>query len=138
MAARPWGFDFPGWHFFLLTDSWECLESCPCIRNIDAGPPTQYLVVRDDLPRGFQAAQVAHAAGSFGQHPPETHVVVLSVPDEPALRDLARRLDEAGVDHKLVVEVDVPFDGQATCIGCGLVRDRRPVRKVVSNLPLLH
>jgi hypothetical protein len=81
---------------------------------------------------------VAHAAGSFGQHPPETYVVVLSVPDEASLRALSRRLDVAGVDHKLVVEVDVPFDGQATCIGCSLVHDRRPVRKVVSNLPLLH
>ena len=94
--------------------------------------------MRSDLPRGFQAAQVAHAAGSFGLHPPETHVVVLSVPDERTLRDLSKRLDVAGVDHKLVVECDVPFDGQATCIGCGLVYDRRPVRKVVSNLPLLH
>jgi hypothetical protein len=81
---------------------------------------------------------VAHAAGSWGKHPPETHVVVLSVSDESALRDLSRKLDVAGVEHEVVVEVDPPFAGQATCIGCSLVRDRRPVRKAVASLPLLR
>ena len=42
---------------------------------------------------------MAHAAGSWGRHPPETHVVVLSVTDEPSLRELSRKLDAAGVER---------------------------------------
>lgn len=81
---------------------------------------------------------MAHAAGSYGRHPPETYVVVLSVADEPSLREVAVKLAQAGVEHEVIVEVDPPWTGQATCIGCGLVRDRSPVRKVVRKLPLLH
>ena len=81
---------------------------------------------------------MAHAAGSWGRHPPETHVVVLSVSDEPSLRELSHKLDAAGVEHEVVVEADPPYTGQATCIGCSLVHDRRLVRKAVASLPLLR
>ena len=95
-------------------------------------------MIRSDLPRGVQAAQVAHAAGAYGPHPPETHVVVLAVPDEPSLSKLADRMVAAGIPHRLVDEPDEPWNGQSMAIGCELLTDRSRVRKVVSQLPLLR
>jgi hypothetical protein len=95
-------------------------------------------VIRCDLPRGVQAAQVAHAAGAFGPHPPETHVVILAVPDESTLKALSTKMAAAGLPHKLVDEPDEPWGGQAMAIGCSLTSDRTQVRKVVSQLPLLR
>jgi hypothetical protein len=99
---------------------------------------TQYIVVRRDLPIGVLAAQVAHAAGSYGKHPPEAHVVVLAVDGEPALRRAAERLQAAGVGHTPIHEPDEPWGGQMMAVGCSLVTDRTPVRKAVSELPLLR
>lgn len=59
------------------------------------GPPLyHYIIVRSDLPRGYQAAQIAHAAGESVTEcvPTGTHVVVLSVPDEDALWDVHSEL----------------------------------------------
>lgn len=86
----------------------------------------------------MQAAQIAHAAGAFGRHPPETHVVILAVPGEAALKALASKMASAGIEHRLVDEPDAPWDGQAMAIGCGILQDRSRVRKVVSQLPLLR
>ncbi|HAA04359.1 MAG TPA: hypothetical protein DCE18_13520 [Syntrophobacteraceae bacterium] len=116
-----------------------CILGTCVARSIDTGPclhPTAYIITRADLPKGFAAAQIAHAAGAQAPHPPETHVVILQAPDEPRLRALARRLADAQVAHTLIEEVDLPYTGQATAIGCAPVNDRRPVRKVVSELPL--
>lgn len=118
-----------------------CILGACVARFIDTGPvshPTAYIIARADLPRGFAAAQIAHAAGAQAPHPPETHVVILEAPDEPRLRALACKLAAAQIAHTVVEEVDPPYTGQATAIGCALVNDRRPVRKVVSNLPLLR
>jgi hypothetical protein len=109
-----------------------------CFPAINTGCPTQYIVTRQDLPRGFLAAQVAHAAGRYGKHPPETHVVVLAVANEIELRKTAERLLEAGVGYLPIHEPDEPCSGQMTAIGCALVNDRQPVRKVVSSIPLLR
>ena len=49
------------------------------------------MVVREDLPSGYQAAQIAHAAGESavdGPVPSGTHAVILAVPDEDALWDV--------------------------------------------------
>jgi hypothetical protein len=45
------------------------------------------VIVRADLPRGIQAAQIIHAAGesSPGKLPDGTFAIALSVPDEAAL-----------------------------------------------------
>lgn len=109
-----------------------------CFLVINTGCPTQYIVTRRDLPRGFLAAQVAHAAGSYGKHPPETHVVVLAVENEAELRRTAERLSSAGVGCLPIHEPDEPWSGQMTAIGCALVNDRQLVRKVVSSIPLLR
>lgn len=113
----------------------------PCSLDLAAGsrPPTQYIIVRRDLPLGHLAAQVAHAAGSGSErHPPETHVVVLAVKNEAELREVAGRLAGHGIGHTLVEESDAPYEGQAMSIGIELVEDRTAVRKEVSSLPLLR
>jgi hypothetical protein len=105
---------------------------------INARPVTQYIITRQDLPKGFLAAQVAHAAGSYGKHPDGAYVVVLGVRDEKALEALAAKLWDSGVEHVQVREPDAPWCGQLTSIGCALVEDRSSVRKVVSGIPLLR
>lgn len=102
-------------------------------------PLTHYVLVRSDLPLGFLASQVVHAAGesSPGNLPHSTNAVVLEVPDEPTLREYSARLERAGVAHVLIHEPDSPWNGQATAIGLAPVADRRPLRAVLSSLPLL-
>lgn len=89
------------------------------------------------MPVGFLAAQVVHAAGeSIRQKlPPHTNAVVLSVPNEQALRDLHQKLEN--IDHELIIEIDEPYTGQATAIGLAPVSDRAEAKKVLSGLPLL-
>lgn len=54
------------------------------------------MIVRADLPRGYQSAQVVHAAGESVRDavPKGTHAVVLTVPDEDALWDVHSDLIE--------------------------------------------
>lgn len=85
------------------------------------------------------AAQVAHAAGAGSErHPPNVHVVVLSVESEAALLRVSARLVAAEVAQTLIEEVDRPYAGQAMAIGCELVRDRQSIRQCLSSLPLLR
>lgn len=100
---------------------------------------THYVLVRSDLPLGFLAAQVVHAAGesSPGNLPHATNAVVLSVPDESTLREYCARLERAGVAHVPIHEPDAPWLGQMTAIGIAPVADRRALRPLLSSLPLL-
>jgi len=100
---------------------------------------THYVVVRRDLPLGFLAAQVVHAAGesSPGNLSEGTNAVVLEVAGELELLELAGRLAAAGVSHKLIREPDPPWLGQATAIGLDPVADRAPLRALLRGLPLL-
>lgn len=95
-------------------------------------------MVRSDLPLGFLAAQVAHAAGesSLGVKP-GTNVVVLAVPSEGALYAVYNRLVMASVRCTLITEPDPPWNGAATAIGLEPVADRKPLRRVLQHLPLL-
>lgn len=98
-----------------------------------------YVVVRADLPRGLQAAQVVHAAGesSPGNLPSGTHAVVLTVPGSVEMEALARRLAQAGVAHVRIEEPDPPWDGALLAIG--LVPGRKEAfRRHLSSLPLLR
>ena len=97
------------------------------------------MVVRSDLPRGFLAAQIVHAAGetSNGQVPPGTNAVVLAVPDEETLSKVATALSEASVPHTQIREPDPPYFGQLTAIGLFPVEDRAKLKPILSKLPLL-
>lgn len=90
--------------------------------------------MRSDLPPGVLAAHVGHAASEATGHPP-TVMVVLDVPDEATLRQLAAALGAAELDHKMIVEDAGPFSGQATAIGVVPQADRAAIRKVTSHLP---
>lgn len=93
--------------------------------------------MRSDLPHGVQVAQTAHAASEAAGHPP-TIVVALAVPDEQALRDVARALSDRSQEFRLIVEDAGPFAGQATAVGVAPIVDRSTIRKAVSSLPLVR
>jgi hypothetical protein len=99
---------------------------------------THYVVVRDDLPTGFLAAQVVHAAGesSPGNLDPGTNAVVLAA-TTAELDELERRLALAGIAHVAIREPDPPWDGALCAIGLVPVADRAVVRRLLSSLPLL-
>ena len=63
--------------------------------------------------------------------------MVLAVAGAGALRGLSDELTAARIEHTLIVEEDSPYEGQAMAIGLAPVRDRGPVKKVLSQLPLL-
>ncbi len=96
-------------------------------------------MVRSDLPIGFLAAQVVHAAGesSPGDLDTGTSAVVLAAPDEACLLAIERRLGQAGIAHVAIREPDAPWSGALTAIGVVPVQDRVPARRVLSSLPLL-
>jgi hypothetical protein len=102
-------------------------------------PATHYIICRADLPRGVQAAQLVHAAGesSPGNLSPGTNAVVLTTPDEPALRALAERLEAAGVAFVRVEEPDPPWSGALMALGLRPGR-KEDLRRHVSSLPLLR
>jgi peptidyl-tRNA hydrolase len=98
-----------------------------------------YVIVRKDLPFGVALAQVVHASGESAQEvkvPPNTHAVVLAVPDETALLAVEKRLQEASVDGVTSIrEPDEPYLGQLMTIGIK-PQPRGKIRKLLSNLPL--
>jgi len=99
---------------------------------------THYTVIREDLPLGLLAAQLVHAAGesSPGNLPEGTYAVVLAVPDEASLLAVHRALEQRDLDHVLIHEPD--NDTGFTAIGLSPTRDRRSVRRVLGQLPLLR
>lgn len=98
-----------------------------------------YVVVREDLPLGVQAAQLVHAAGESvtGPVPSGTHAVVLSVPNEHELWALREQLVAAGLEVTAVIENDAPYTNQIMAIG---IRPgpRARIRPHVSSLQLLR
>lgn len=69
-----------------------------------------HVLVRQDLPLAQQAVQAVHAAMAcvheHGGLSPGTRLVLLSVPDRPALLDWSQRLGERGIAHSLFEEPD--------------------------------
>ena len=109
-------------------------------RRFESCPPHHhhhYLVVRSDLPLGDAMAQLAHAAGHTGG--PRTvgaSVVVLGVPNEQGLLELADKLAGAGMNPIVVREPDAPWCGAAMALGIEpLVRNRR-TRRLFGELAL--
>ena len=97
------------------------------------------MVVRADLPRGFLASQIVHAAGetSPGGLPEGTYAIVLAVHGIRELLTVRANLEAAGIPHKLICEPDAPYNGAPTAIGLVPTQDRRKIRKILGRLPLL-
>lgn len=97
------------------------------------------MVVRADLSRGLQAANILHAAGesSPGNLPRGTSAVCLVVPSEAALAIVADRLERVGVSFVRIVESDPPHTGQLMAIGC-VPAPKEVLRRHLSSLPLLR
>lgn len=82
---------------------------------------------------------LVHAAGesSPGNLPHDTHAIVLSVPDEPALSALAKRLEKFGVAHVTIREPDAPWNSALMAIGIVPAR-KEELKRHLSSLPLLR
>jgi peptidyl-tRNA hydrolase len=96
-------------------------------------------VIRRDLPRGTQAAQLIHAAGhsSPGPNLPSgTYAIALSVQDEAELRALSERLEASGIQHYRICEPDEPYNGQLMALGLPPAY-KSTYRRYISNLPLI-
>lgn len=96
-------------------------------------------MTRSDLPYGFTAAQIAHAAGFsvIDPLPINTNVVILDAGNQERLEALRNKLSAAGIAHIPIIEADEPFTGQLTAIGLIPTADRVRIRKHVADLPLL-
>jgi hypothetical protein len=99
-----------------------------------------YVIVRLDVPRGTQAAQLIHAAGESaclaGSVPPGTNAVALGVPGEARLLELGRTLTAAGIPHVQITETEGAFAGQVMAIGCAPA-PKAGLKKFFSSIPLI-
>lgn len=95
-----------------------------------------YVVVRNDLSIGLQAAQAAHALREFQEEHPELErawfiesktLVLLQTPD---VEEFAARAAREGVTHALNYEPDL--DGMLTAVALG-----PDAKKMVRDLPLI-
>lgn len=116
----------------------EHLRTAPPVATVEAceldSCPRHYVVVRSDLPLGVLAAMVTHAAGESGPVPEHTRAVVLSVPDEASLKEVAKLCPQAVLGRGLILETEGPYAGQLMAIGLAVVKGRRPE---LSHLPIL-
>lgn len=99
-----------------------------------------YVVTRSDLPAGHQATQSAHAAFAFSQeHPGITSLwhreskflILLSVPNEAALLELARRVAVVGIAHSAWREPD--WENTLTALA---IAPSPETSRLTSSLPL--
>lgn len=83
---------------------------------------------------------MVHAAGetSPGNLESGTVAVVLAADSESHLISIANSLRDAVIPYKLIREPDAPYNNQATVLGIWPTRDRRSIRRVLSQLPLLR
>jgi hypothetical protein len=97
------------------------------------------VIVRADLPRGVQAAQIVHAAGesSPGNLPDGTFAFVLAVPNRDALEGVAAKLAERGIAHRRIEEPDAPWNGELMALGVVPAR-KEVLQRALSSLPLLR
>jgi len=96
------------------------------------------VIVRADLPRGIQSAQIIHAAGesSPGNLPEGTYAVSLTARDEVHLSLIAKKLRLAGVEFTMIREPDAPYLGALMALGLHPKR-KEEIRRHVSELPKL-
>ena len=75
---------------------------------------------------------ICHAAGETGPATTGTHAVILAIPNEQSLLQLAERLSLKGLDFHLIHEPDAPWNGQAMALGLR----PGPRCKALGGLPL--
>lgn len=94
------------------------------------------------MPLGDLTAQIVHAAGESASGivnlPNDTHAVVLAAKDEADLLEIERKLIKADIPHRAIREPDTPFNGAITAIGIIPTANRKPIRKILSNHPLVR
>lgn len=97
--------------------------------------PRHYIVVRKDLTTGQIGAMICHATGESVtcRVASNTAAVILTAKDEDHIVDLDARLSLANIPHVLIRECD----GSAMAIGLEPTLERKPVDKILGNLPLL-
>lgn len=97
------------------------------------------MIVRDDLPKGTQAAQIVHAAGESVERKVQsgTHAIVLAVKNEEHLLETYEKLNLLKIPNVLIAEPDPPWCGQFMAIGIKPTKDRKYIKKALSRLPLL-
>lgn len=96
-----------------------------------------YVAVRSDLPFAHQAVQAVHAGIAVArdlipagiEHP---SLVLVTVPDIPALLKLRNRCDAEGIDNRLFIEEDLGFT--PTALATAPVNGK--ARKLFRELPL--
>lgn len=100
-----------------------------------------YIVVRDDLPIGLQAAQATHAAFQFSHEHPSLvqpwfresqYLIIVTVPDEIALIGRASHARAEGIAVSTWHEPDL--GGAATAVA---MQPGEVARRLCANLPLL-
>ncbi len=98
-----------------------------------------YVIVRADLPHGVQVAQTIHAAGESadGPMPSGTYAVALAVSNEDELRTLSIKLWEDQIPHKVIVETDGLFAGQAMTLGVWPTSERDKIKRHTKHLRLV-
>lgn len=98
-----------------------------------------YVFVRKDLSAAQICVQSSHACieasraflAGADEHP---SVIIFGIKSEPKLKDIAARLQEAGVRHRVFVEPDI--GDQWTAIACEPVAGER--RSIFSKYTLLQ
>lgn len=85
-------------------------------------------------------AQAVHAAGFSSRLGPElpadTHAVVVTVADEPALLRLEVALQQQGIAHSPIREPDEPYAGALMAIGIQPQSRGHVLRSLTGALPL--
>lgn len=68
--------------------------------------------------------------------PPGSFAVVLQVDGELDLLALAHRLTLAGIDYRLITEVDPPYENVVTALGISPLHTREELRPILGKLKL--
>lgn len=105
-------------------------------------PWYHYVIVREDMPKGAQFAQVLHAAGESAALlgcplPGDVRAVVLGAKDAAELRATAMKLSDAGIIAQLIMETEGGLAGQPTAIGV-VPGSRDRVRPALAHLRILR
>lgn len=89
--------------------------------------PTQYILVRKDLPIHTQMVNVGHAGGESVRVAPidkRTRIRLLWVDDEAQLLFFYEEMKKKGYPVDIVNEPDEPYCGAAMALGCGPMTER--------------